>query len=180
MGTAYGLPRNRGVTMSLYNNKTAHGDERRTPDYFFKYLNRWCGPFDVDLAATYRNTKCEYYYDKSVNALSVSWHKEFPKGAGFLNPPFSNIDPWIDKAIEEATKGFVTTMIMEIPNGEIRQEKIFNFATHFTWITGRIPYCTPDGVQEAGHKRGSCFIEFSASRPCRFGHVRHSLIKEYK
>ena len=155
-------------------------DHQRTPDYVFNYASKRWGPFEVDLAARADNTKCDYYYDEEINSLSVDWYKEFSKG--WLNPPFSKMDPWIEKIILEAKKGFNTTMIMEIPNGEARMSSIFEYATEFVFIIGRVPYDKADGTPRKTHMRGSCLIHFEEfiMDSCRFDWIPRSKLEEYE
>ena len=71
-----------------------------TPDFIFEYAEEMCGnpdkdfKFDIDLAADSENTKCEKYFTKDDNAMFQDWGKY-----NWCNPPYSNIEPFIEKAI---------------------------------------------------------------------------------
>lgn len=45
--------------------------------------------------------------DPTQDGLSISWKKY-----NYVNPPYSNKRPWIQKAIEEMNKGNVTVMLL--------------------------------------------------------------------
>lgn len=60
-------------------------NERETPDDFFKKLNDEFR-FDIDAAATGKNTKCSgSYWDKEDDALSQCWQEKVV----WCNPPYS-------------------------------------------------------------------------------------------
>lgn len=80
-------------------------DDRGTqPQHFEAFVERF-GEFTVDVAAAAHNTKCERYYDRQADGLRQSWAGELV----WCNPPYSDIEPWIRKAWEEApgTRGIV-------------------------------------------------------------------------
>ena len=71
-----------------------------TPGLLFETISKELGPFDVDLAASDENTKCDLYFDKEQDSLKQNW-KEFPKG--FLNPDYGKgiIDMFMAKCVAE-------------------------------------------------------------------------------
>ena len=69
--------------------KSRSTDERETPDDFFQKLNG-VFHFTIDLAASHKIHKCPVYFTKETDALSRTLF-----GRGFLNPPFSNLTPWV-------------------------------------------------------------------------------------
>lgn len=77
--------------------KDPRRQEWGTPEWLFRPLNE-VYPFTVDAAATCDNTKCVKFWTPKENGLIQSWRQE----TVWLNPPYSNIQPWVDKAIAEA------------------------------------------------------------------------------
>ena len=151
-----------------------------TPQYLFNWLNSIYN-FDIDLCANSENKKCDSYFDEDHNALNRKW---FWNGdsVGFCNPPYSNIKPWIKKAINEVESGFTTVMLIPTPNGESYYRDVFEHATSITFITGRIAFYNPVEQKEVGgNTRGSCIVEFSrkfnSSVPI-INHVERDWIKE--
>ena len=96
-------------------------DEHRTPKYIFAYADRRWGPIKVDLAASSENPLCRYWITKDQDSLTACWHKidqagpamkDAPIESGWCNPPYSQITPWIQKAIGEARSDFTTIMLL--------------------------------------------------------------------
>lgn len=134
------------------------GDEWRSPLPAFEYMNRQ-HRFVVDLAATDENTLCEDWFTRERSALEARWH-EF-SGAGWCNPPYSHIDEWLEKAIDEARNGFTSVFLIPTPNGEGRYaDSVFGVASEIIFITGRLAFLKPDGTPVSGNTRGSCFVVY--------------------
>ena len=55
------------------------------------------GPFDLDPCATPENALCARFFTKADDGLAQTW-----TGAAFMNPPYSDLDPWMAKAWEAA------------------------------------------------------------------------------
>lgn len=87
-------------------------DEWCTPDWLFDELNQEFN-FDIDLCGTDENSKCNFYgkdylndvYASSVikNEVTSSLPLINPKiNTAFMNPPYSNPKPFIEKAWEDS------------------------------------------------------------------------------
>ena len=85
-------------------------DDWETPPYFFKLLDGLFH-FTLDPCASKENFKCVFYYTEEDNGLKYSWEGH----TVFVNPPFSNIAPWVKKCYEEGQK-YATTVVMIIPS----------------------------------------------------------------
>jgi DNA (cytosine-5)-methyltransferase 1 len=155
-------------------------DSWRTPPWLFRWLDERFH-FDVDLAADDSNFLCASYYTRADDALSQPWSEEALRG--FLNCPYSDIDPWVEKAIEEQRKGFLTALLMPSFNGEERFRVVFEHASEIIDIVGRVAFLKPDGAEVKGNTRGSAVYIFDPARlfaPCqRWWVLRDSLIKQY-
>lgn len=55
------------------------------------------------------------YFDETDNSLSKNWAFDTSNGWLWLNPPFSNIDPWAKKCAEESAKG--ARILLLVPQG---------------------------------------------------------------
>jgi phage N-6-adenine-methyltransferase len=61
--------------------------------------------FTADLAADMFNTKAAFFWGEEDNSLIQDWHVWGPEQWLFLNPPFSNISPWVEKCATESHLG---------------------------------------------------------------------------
>lgn len=116
----------------------ADRDYWRTPEKIYNWLNKRF-TFDIDLACTVDNCRAPFgmYYDQGVNSLNMPW-ASYAK-VGFCNPPYSDITPWLRKAIEERDKGFTSVFVIPMPNGEKRDSLILQ-ADELIFITGRVAF----------------------------------------
>lgn len=81
-------------------------DEWATPQDLFDVLNAEFG-FTLDVCASPANAKCERFY--SENSLELPW-----TGSCWMNPPYSEIDRWVQKAYESAEAG--ATVVCLVPS----------------------------------------------------------------
>ncbi|MCP4985514.1 MAG: phage N-6-adenine-methyltransferase [Colwellia sp.] len=161
------------------NTPMEHRDYWSTPQYIYDWLDS-IYHFDIDLAASKDNAKHEVYYSEKYNALSRDWCSH-GRNTGFLNPPYSDISPWVNQAIIMQSRGFTSVMVIPTPNGESYYEAIFDEAEEIIFINGRLSFiasCTfiipgkkgkPDrqinkGDAVSGNNRGSCVVVFGQGR----------------
>jgi len=85
-------------------------DEWSTPQAFFDALDAEFG-FGLDAAATAENTKCLRWL---ADALGVDWSEMASGRPIWLNPPYSKIGAFVDKAAESAANG--CTVVLLIPS----------------------------------------------------------------
>lgn len=88
---------------------TSNSDEWATPQDVFDKLN--CEfHFDLDPCATVNNHKTDWYFTAEQDGLDQNWggHKVF------CNPPYSEIDKWVEKAWRESRQDY-TTVVLLIP-----------------------------------------------------------------
>ena len=89
---------------------SSKSDEWATPVDLFNKLD-YEFDFDIDLAASDANAKCNYWFSRENSALGADW-SEFR--SGWLNPPYSRVlcGKFIARAAEERRKGFLTVMLL--------------------------------------------------------------------
>lgn len=81
----------------MFSSKT---DLWATPQYFFDELNSEFG-FETDVCATSQNAKCDTYYTKEQDGLSMPW-----TGTCWCNPPYGReVGAWVKKAYESSAGG---------------------------------------------------------------------------
>lgn len=68
------------------------------------------GDFDLDAAADDDNHKAPGYLTEEDDALSQPWW-----GRVWCNPPYQDIDPWVEHAIREVDAGRAEVVVMLLP-----------------------------------------------------------------
>lgn len=87
-------------------------DQGQTPDWLFKELDEEFN-FDIDLCANFNNYKCSVFFDDYLLNKFYIWgasngcypddYRELIKDTTcFMNPPYSNPTPFIEKAWEDS------------------------------------------------------------------------------
>ncbi len=77
-----------------FNVRGKRSDEWETPPWLFRALDTEFR-FDLDPCAMPQNAKCAKFFSPSENGLDQSWDGH----TVFVNPPYSNIKPWVNKAL---------------------------------------------------------------------------------
>ena len=120
----------------IFSNKS---DEWRTPSSFFEHWNGICN-FTLDAASTDENALCEKHYTKETDGLAQSWNNE----RVWCNPPYSEVEKWIDKAIKETQSyNSNTFVVMLLPSRTDTAwfEKVYNtFDISVKFIRGRLRF----------------------------------------
>jgi len=81
-------------------------DEWSTPQALFDELNKEFH-FTLDVCANFQNKKCDNFFDERRNGLIQSWGK----AVCFMNPPYSKIADWMEKAYAESQSGATVVAI---------------------------------------------------------------------
>lgn len=84
-----------------------------TPDDLFLLLDKEFH-FEVDVAASSKNSKCKNFISKEENSMNQTWN-----GICWLNPPYGDISgyalrKWVEKSYKESQKDNCT-VVMLIP-----------------------------------------------------------------
>lgn len=69
------------------------------------------------------------------DGLKIEWATK-----NFVNPPYSQISKWVDKAIEEAEKGKVTHLLVPARTDTKWFKKLFDYGCGFAFRTGRLKF----------------------------------------
>lgn len=88
-------------------------DEWETPQDLYDALNLEF-KFSLDAAATQENRKCLHYIPRESDALTAPWFDIVGTKPIWLNPPYSKIGQFMEKAYREAEKG--CTVVCLIPS----------------------------------------------------------------
>lgn len=130
----------------------------QTPRYIFEYFDTAFN-FNCDVAASEYNHLVPKYFTAEEDALKQDWMT-----FNWCNPPYSDIAPWVEKAIEEAQKGNTTVMLVPSNTDTKWFRTVINseHARVDMLIGGRIKFVRADTQESVGsNPRGSMFIIFS-------------------
>ncbi len=84
------------------------------PDLFHKLAEVY--RFDLDAAATVENHKCRSWISPERDALKISWKNDrLTPSRVFLNPPFSKLKLFCQRALEQATVGNALFVVALLP-----------------------------------------------------------------
>lgn len=175
--------------MADYGGSTTNPDYRdmtQTPRWLFDALNRdFC--FALDVAALPKSALCARYLTPEIDALAVDWADFLPanKRAAWCwcNPPYSDIGPWVLKAMVEQHHGIGTVMLVPqdqsaewYPGDNASEVRIITgyYDEDGKWKTGRIAFVNAETGQEMqGNNKGSMLLVFAPGYqgPCRISHV---------
>ncbi len=91
-------------------------DEWRTPQWLFDELDREFA-FNIDLCATPQNRKCNYFHYKDLLIVEKlpkvfpTDHCDFDTPRCFMNPPYSDPKPFVQKAWELSKDGIIVCLL---------------------------------------------------------------------
>jgi phage N-6-adenine-methyltransferase len=131
-------------------------DSWRTPKEIFNNLNREF-KFECDVAASEFNHLCDVYYTEEMDSLSLPWFD-----VNWCNPPYSNIRPWVEKAIKEHELGKTTVMLIPADTSVKWFKMAFDTANEVRFISGRISFINENTNKPVnGNNKGSVIFIWS-------------------
>lgn len=132
----------------------------RTPKPIFDYYDKRFG-FDCDVAANYDNRLCHIYIDEFNDALSCDWQV-----SNWCNPPYSDVAPWINKAICEMGNGNLTVMLIPADTSVKWFKLAFENCSECHFISGRLAFINEEtGKPVSGNNKGSVVFVFDPNSP---------------
>jgi len=120
----------------------------------------------LDVCASEHNSKSPAFYTKEQNGLQRTWRCKQIKGkhmrVAWCNPPYSNVTPWIEKAIEEAIEGHTTLMLLKSDSSTkwFRLLVDYYYSTFF-FLAPRIQHIAPPGVEYSSNNFASTLVVVS-------------------
>lgn len=135
--------------MKTYESNTpeTEKDLAQTPMWFIESLTSLLGigHFDLDVCALEKTKKAATCYslaERGENCLELHWGQW-----NWLNPPFSDITPFLEKAVNQSLSGYKNTAAI-MPNnpetGYIRYAK--QYADVIIEMPFRLKFIRPDGT----------------------------------
>ena len=143
-------------------------DKRQTPKSVFNRIQEIVNiPIIHDLAAEDHTAKCGSYWTIEDDSFSKSWIGEAgeivetTKALNFafwLNPPYSDPEPWLKKAVEEAKNGLFIVGLLPDDRSTGWYKKYIEDAAQFVYIPDkRISFEDKDNNPQRGNPKGSIF-----------------------
>lgn len=78
-----------------------------TPWEFIRAVEARFGPLFCDLAALPENSKCPTHIGPDQDSLSAPWPTPPSGRYNWLNPPFANIAPWVQRCAQQSARVLV-------------------------------------------------------------------------
>ena len=130
----------------------------QTPKEIFDwYAQRF--DFDTDVAASKDNHLTRYYIDEQENALNRDWGAR-----NWCNPPYSDITPWVTKAIEQMEKGNLTVMLIPADTSVKWFKLAYENCSECQLISGRVAFINAETQKPvSGNNKGSVVFVFDPS-----------------
>lgn len=106
-----------------------------TPSELVAWMESEYGYYDIDAAASKENAVCEKFYSKETNCLKRWWgsNKHI-----WLNPPYSNITPFVKKAIEQMEHNNQIDILLPCDTSTGWFYEAQQRAAEIIWITGEV------------------------------------------
>ncbi|EKY3951759.1 TPA: phage N-6-adenine-methyltransferase [Enterobacter hormaechei] len=155
----------------------------RTPPALFASLDaEFC--FQLDAAAAPHNALCRKFITAEQNTLETPWadYLSIP-GYVWLNPPYSDITPFVKKAAAESANQIGTVMLVPADTSVGWFKEAIQTASEVRFITaGRLAFINPvTGKPVSGNSKGSILIIW---RPyprthCEFTTVERDVLMEF-
>lgn len=114
--------------------QSSNSDEWSTPSWLFDCLDAEFH-FDLDPCATDDNHLCDRYFTKEQDGLLQEW-----SGNVFVNPPFSGIAHWTEKAFREATEDRATVVMLVPARTDTRYWWRFTRQAEIRFLPGRLRF----------------------------------------
>ncbi|HCJ0305869.1 TPA: phage N-6-adenine-methyltransferase [Klebsiella pneumoniae] len=169
-----------------YGGSKTPADQRdlwRTPPALFACLNaEFC--FQLDAAAAPHNALCRKFITAEQNTLETPWadYLSIP-GYVWLNPPYSDITPFVKKAATESTNQIGTVMLVPADTSVGWFKEAIQTASEVRFITaGRLAFINPvTGKPVSGNNKGSMLIIWHPypRTHCRFSTVERDALMNF-
>lgn len=137
-------------------------DTWRTPPEVFAALHAEFD-FKLDVAASEHNALVDYYITEGEDCLSTDWLDA--EGSGdrgwyaWLNPPYSNIRPFVARASEMATRGVGTVMLVMMDQSVGWYLDAIKTCQEVRLVVGgRLAFLDETGKRVGGNNKGSMFL----------------------
>lgn len=108
-----------------YPRKKLSHDNYKTDDWILKMFDGWFDP-------------CPLNPDWTYDGLKIQWPNRT-----FVNPPYSDPLPWVEKAIETSIQNRTVALLLKHDSSTKWWRRLHEANAHFLPIIGRLKYGTP-------------------------------------
>ena len=136
----------------------------QTPRWLFDSMDKRFS-FSCDIAASDKNHLVKNYLTEQINAFAYDF-TQLEGTYTWCNPPYSDISPWIDLAIDNKKAGVGTVLLIPADTSVKWFSKCVSSADEIIFIIeGRISFVRADTQQlVSGNTKGSMLVIFSSDR----------------
>lgn len=137
-----------GPKSGPYVTPVKHDDTWATPQALYARLDREHG-FSVDAAALPHNTKHPRFWGPTEDGLAQDWNGE----TVFVNPPWSNVAPWVAKALSLSCG----KAVLVLPSRTDRQwfHDLLAAKAEIEFLKGRLRFVAPEGRRQGSAREGA-------------------------
>lgn len=134
-----------------------NSDRWGTPWYVYDALHEEFD-FTLDAAAEEATAKCDHFFTPEIDGLVQDWGGE----RVFLNPPYSKILPWLQKAHESTRRGATVVCLLHADNSTEWYRFCLDHAHEIRQVTERIRFLNPHNgfLMGSGFNRPSIIAVF--------------------
>lgn len=112
--------------------------------------------YTLDVCANEYNAKCPYYIDEEMDTLAVEWGDD---QLCWLNPPYSNVKPFLEKAFAEKGNRNETIALLKNDCSTKWFKYVVEHANAIIFITeGRISFVSAADNQPIGNNNFSSMV----------------------
>lgn len=175
-----------GLFMTDYTGSNTPAEQRdlwRTPPSLFAALDaEFC--FQLDAAAAPHNALCRKFITQEQNTLETPWSDYLTiPGYAWMNPPYSDITPFVKKAAAESINQIGTVMLVPSDTSVGWFKEALQTASEVRLITsGRLAFINPvTGKPVSGNNKGSMLIIWHPypRTHCEFTTVDRDVLMEF-
>lgn len=158
-------------------------DRRGTPPGLVQLISKRTKlEFVRDVCAEPGTSQADRYWSEEADALTKEWaywywidtsegdHERLP--AYWMNPPYSDPSPWIEKAIREAANGCITVGLLPDDRSTGWYQTLRAHASGMLVADRRLPFLDEHGIPQFGNPKGSIIPIFA---PWQLGWVEQTL-----
>ena len=129
----------------------------QTPEPLFNNINKEFN-FDFDVCASHDNTLVNSYWTEDDNSLTQDWGFR-----NWCNPPYSDIGPWVDKAIIEHTRRNTIVMLVPADTSVKWFKRAYDSCNEVRFISGRLSFINANTQSPVnGNNKGSVIFVWRA------------------
>ena len=118
----------------------------QTPVNFMHAVAREFGAPYIDLAASRGNAQAPVFLTEQDDSLSSNWHDASQGKLAWINPPFAQLAPWVQKCVEESQRGCRILLLVPAGIGTIwfrkyaKKATVYALAPRLTFVGETAPY----------------------------------------